>query len=113
MAALRLSAAHLMLACAAAFTAPAGAEDTLRCDGSIVTLGMIAEPVIAKCGQPSRREAEDVPIRARSRSGASTVVGATRIERWTYDRGWGKFPALLTFEQGKLKHIELLTRAPR
>ncbi len=38
-----------------------------------------------------------------------TVAGG-RIERWTYDRGYGQLPALLTFEHGKLKAIELLAR---
>jgi len=44
----------------------------------------------------------------RARTGAVNTVGSTRIERWTYDRGYGQLPALLTFEHGKLKSIELL-----
>ena len=42
-------------------------------------------------------------------SGNSIVTGTTRLERWTYKRGPGQFDALLSFDDGKLVEIELLT----
>jgi hypothetical protein len=87
----------------------AQAEDVIRCQGSLVRAGMIAPQVVAKCGEPKTKDVESVPIRVRRANGSSGVIGATQIERWTYDRGAGQFPALLTFEEGKLKSIELLT----
>jgi hypothetical protein len=86
----------------------ASADDSLRCGSVLVTLGMVTDQVLAKCGEPQSKSAEDVPVKARARTGAVNTVGATRIERWTYDRGYGQLPALLTFEHGKLKSIELL-----
>jgi hypothetical protein len=86
----------------------ATADDSLRCGSVLVTLGMVMDQVLAKCGEPQSKSAEDVPVKARARTGAVNTVGSTRIERWTYDRGYGQLPALLTFEHGKLKSIELL-----
>jgi hypothetical protein len=87
----------------------AGAQDVMRCKGSIVDRGMTAPEVLAKCGEPKAREEESVPIRVRRANGSSGIVGTTEIARWTYDRGAGQFPALLTFEDGKLTGIRLLT----
>jgi len=86
------------------------ADEVMRCGSALVNVGMIADQVVAKCGEPKSREVEDVPIRQRTRNGAVNTTGSTRIERWTYDRGYGQFPALLRFEEGKLKSIELQTR---
>jgi hypothetical protein len=85
-------------------------DDVLRCGGQLVTVGMIAPQVVAKCGEPLAKEVEDVPVRVRGRNGAVTSSGTTRVERWTYDRRDGSFPALLTFEEGKLKSVELITK---
>lgn len=88
----------------------AGAQDTIRCKSALVTVGMIAAEVLARCGDPEHKDVQSVPVRARRANGSSSVIGTTQIERWTYDRGPGQFPAVLTFEQGKLKDVELITR---
>ena len=88
----------------------ANADDSLRCGNALVTLEMVTDQVLAKCGEPQSKATEEVPVRARARTGAVNTVGSTRIERWTYDRGYGQLPVLLTFEHGKLKSIELLAR---
>jgi Protein of unknown function (DUF2845) len=85
----------------------AAAEDVMRCGTTLVSVGMVAPEILAKCGEPASKEVEDVPIRMRGSPGAK--VGVTRVERWTYDFGYGKFKRLLKFEDGKLKSIELLT----
>ena len=91
-------------------TCTAGADDVLRCrNGKLVQVGMVAAEVEARCGSPSSRTAEEVPIRARTQSGNSIVTGTTRLERWTYKRVPGQFDALLSFDDGKLVEIELLT----
>jgi hypothetical protein len=90
--------------------AAASADDSLRCGNLIVSIGMVADQVVAKCGEPTSKSTEEVPTRTRSRGGAMQTLGNTRIERWTYDRGYGQLPAFLTFEHGKLKSIELLAR---
>ena len=94
----------------ALFASTAFADDSLRCGNAIIDVGMVVEQVIDRCGQPKSKVVEDVPVRQRTKNGAVNTIGTTRVERWTYDRGYGQFPALLTFEAGELKSIELLTR---
>ncbi len=65
--------------------------------------------VLEMCGSPKTRIIEEVPVRARGASGFSRFIGITLIEQWVYDRGWGKFPAVLWFQDGKLKRIEYMT----
>ena len=101
-----LAAAAMALAGAVA----ANADDSLMCSNSLVTVGMVAGEIVARCGEPKTIAAEDIPIRVRNANGTVGTAGIQHIERWTYDRGYGKFPALLTFEEGKLRSIELLTR---
>ena len=98
----------IMLSVAFTIAGAGRADDSLRCGSVLVTVGMVADQVFAKCGEPQSRAVEEVPVKARARTGAVNTVGSTRIERWTYDRGYGQLPALLTFEHGKLKSIELL-----
>ncbi|HET8697403.1 MAG TPA: DUF2845 domain-containing protein [Gammaproteobacteria bacterium] len=100
----------VLLAVAAWAGESAGADHVLRCGGELVRVGMVAPQVLAKCGEPTSKAVEDVPVRARGRNGAVTSVGVTRVERWTYDKVPGQFPALLTFEEGKLKSLELITK---
>ena len=100
----------LLFSIALAIAGVATADDSLRCGPSLVTLDMVMSQVLAKCGEPQSKSTEEVPVKARARTGAVNTVGTTRIERWTYDRGYGQSFALLTFEHGKLKRIELLAR---
>ncbi|HVY64357.1 MAG TPA: DUF2845 domain-containing protein [Gammaproteobacteria bacterium] len=98
---------HLaVVAMLASWWAPdAGADESLRCGNALVTVGMVAAEVVARCGQPGDRHVTEASQRTRG-SGTRSV----RVERWTYDRGYGQFPALLTFSGGRLQSIELLTR---
>ena len=64
--------------------------------------------VLAVCGSPKTRIIEEVPVRARGASGFSRFIGITLAEQWVYDRGWGKFPAVLWFQDGKIQRIEYL-----
>jgi uncharacterized protein DUF2845 len=98
----------ILLLIGLAIAGAAAADDSLRCGTGLVTLDMVMDQVLAKCGEPQSKSTEEVPVKARARTGAVNTVGTTRIERWTYDRGYGQLPALLTFEHGKLKSIELL-----
>ena len=100
----------LAFAFALATAARVSADDALRCGNAIVTTGMVATEVAAKCGEPTSKSTEETPVTTRSRRGTVKTAAGGRIERWTYDRGYGKLPALLTFEHGKLKSIELLPR---
>jgi len=98
-----------ILALATAAAPSAGAVDTLRCGNSLIDPGMSKAEVEAKCGKPDHTEMERVPVLARNSAGAAIRIGETTIERWTYQRG-RRLPARLTFEDGRLERIELLTR---
>jgi hypothetical protein len=90
----------------------ARADDTLRCrNGRLIHVGMVDAVVIGRCGEPKSRTIGEAPVLARNP--ARGTVAATgeviRTERWIYERGRGQFDAMLTFENGKLQSIELLT----
>jgi Protein of unknown function (DUF2845) len=97
-------------ACAAhASYAAADEIDGFRCRNSLVYEGLSSTEVIGKCGEPATREVLAEPIRARFPSGAFQIVGTRTIEHWIYEREPGQFPARLTFEEGELRKIELLS----
>jgi len=99
----------VLAACLLGASFTAHGDDTMRCGGAIIKVGMIAGEVLAKCGEPKSKSIEEIPIRARNPNGAVNVVGTAKVETWVYDRGYGQFPGELKFEEGKLKSIEYLT----
>ena len=88
--------------------ATANAAGSLRCQGKIIRAGFHAAYVLAICGPPEYQLIEEVPARARTVTGFSRFIGIAVSERWIYDRGWGKFPVVLEFHEGKLRRIEFL-----
>ena len=107
----RMLPLHCAIAASVASFAPhASADDVVRCrNGRLVNVGMVSAEVVARCGEPRSRTAEEIPVRARLRSGAVIQTGTTKAERWIYERGQGQFDAQLTFEDDKLVRIDLLT----
>jgi hypothetical protein len=88
----------------------ASGEDTIRCrNGRLINVGMTASDVSSRCGEPKSRTVEEIPVMARLPTGAVRQTGTTHAERWIYGRGQGQFDAILTFEDGKLLRIDLLT----
>lgn len=84
------------------------ADDVLRCGSKLVSPGVDIEFVLRQCGEPTERVKESVPQLARRANGTTYVTGSINVERWTYDRGSSRFPALLKFEEGKLVSIEFV-----
>ena len=102
--------AALVFAAASWISFGASAEDTIRCrNGRLVNVGMTATEVSEKCGDPKSRTVEEIPVNARLPNGAVRQTGTTHAERWIYARGQGQMDAMLTFEDGKLKRIDLVT----
>lgn len=89
---------------------PAGADGTLRCKGKLVDVGDNAAAVLSLCGKPVKRIVTQIPVRVGMRSGFTRIHGVTVHEQWIYDRGWGKFPALLHVDGGVVRRIEYLSR---
>jgi len=101
----------LVAGVAGSITFGATAEDTIRCrNGRLVNVGMTASEVSSRCGDPKSRTVEEIPVLARLPTGAVRQTGTTHAERWIYGRGQGQMDALLTFEDGRLLRIELLTQ---
>ena len=96
----------LLLACLAlSYTSAANADSTLRCKGRIIKVGVPAAYVLSECGEPQNQVFQESVGRA------ATVAGASRLfvafsEQWVYDRGWGRFPAVLVFLDGTLRRID-------
>ncbi len=86
----------------------ADAYGSLRCQGKIIDPGATMAQVLTMCGSPKNRIIEEVPVRTRVASGFSRFIGITLTEQWVYDRGWGKFPAVLWFQDGNVQRIEYL-----
>ncbi len=98
-----------MLGLMLCYCGAADAYGSLRCQGKIIDPGVTMAQVLAMCGSPKTRIIEEVPVRARVASGFSRFIGFTTTEQWVYDRGWGRFPAVLTFHDGKLRRIDYLS----
>ena len=88
----------------------ADAHGSLRCDGRLIKVGASASQVAALCGEPSQRITSRVPVRAGGVTGFARFVGYSTSEQWVYDRGWGKFPAVLHFDDGIIRRIDYLPR---
>ena len=101
----RLTVLALMLC----YCGAADAYGPLRCQGKIIDPGVTMAQVLALCGPPKTRIIEEVPVRAGVAGGFSRFIGFTTIEQWVYDRGWGRFPAVLWIQDGRLKRIEYLS----
>jgi hypothetical protein len=84
----------------------ANAQRPMRCDGRLVDPGDPLAQVLALCGDPAEQFIEEVPIRARNVDGTTRVIGFTLNVRLVYARGWGRFPAVLQFEDGVLQRID-------
>jgi len=101
----------LVVGVASSMAFGANADDTVRCrNGRLVNVGMTADEVSTRCGEPKSRTVEEIPVLARLPTGATRQTGTTQAERWIYGRGQGQMDALLTFEDGKLRRIDLITQ---
>jgi hypothetical protein len=99
----------LLLACLAlCYTSAANAEPSLRCKGRIIRVGVPAGYILSECGPPANQTLQETTARAGTFNGSSRIVGLTLSEQWIYERGWGRFPAVLYFLDGTLRRIEYL-----
>lgn len=88
----------------------AEAYGSLRCKGKIIDEGMSMHKVLSLCGEPKSRRSEAAPVRHRNAIGFSSFSGVSSTQVWEYDRGWGKFPVVLRFEDETLKRVEYGSR---
>jgi hypothetical protein len=88
----------------------AHAYGSLRCKGQFIDVGDNVADVLSLCGEPSERIVTQVPVRVGNALGFTRAAGYTAAEQLIYDRGWGKFPAVLYIDDGKVQRIEYLSR---
>jgi hypothetical protein len=98
----------LLLAGLALYAGAASAQPSLRCGGRIMRIGVPAAYVLAECGEPDNQVFQESVARAGTVRDSSRIVGLALSEQWIYDRGWGRFPAVLVFLDGTLRRIEFL-----
>jgi hypothetical protein len=104
---------RLQLACSLAVALVAGpsrADDSIRCDGGLVTAGDTTLDLVAKCGPPALREERLVERTAVLRDADPGVSREIRdigvVERWTYNFGPNRFIEFVTVGGGKVRHVE-------
>jgi hypothetical protein len=86
----------------------ADAYGSLRCKGKIIEAGATRATVLALCGAPDLHVTEHAPVRAGSVLGGSRFIGIALDEQWVYDRGFGKFAAVLIFFDGRIQQVDYL-----
>jgi hypothetical protein len=90
------------------YTSAASAAPSLRCNGRIIRVGVPAAYVLSECGAPENQVLQESTARVGTLAGSSRIIGLTLSEQWIYDRGWGRFPAVLVFLDGTLRRIDFL-----
>ena len=88
----------------------ADAYGSLRCKGRLIDVGHSAAAVLKLCGEPAKRMVMQVPARTGTRRGFTQFSGFVTSEQWVYERGYGKFPAVLHVEDGVIRRIDHLSR---
>ena len=83
------------------------AEDTIfRCGGESVSVGDSRYTVQKLCGKPSRSESVAKEKKKKEPKGSTTKSSSGKAQKFYYDRGYGDFVYVLTFEKDTLKKIE-------
>jgi hypothetical protein len=91
--------------------APARAE-SLRCNGTIASVGDSRLSVLHKCGEPAMRDTYCAPayfahsLNLVPYPVASAFVPCLPVDEWVYDRGPGHLMATVRFRYGVVQAIE-------
>jgi len=89
---------------------PAIADDTVfRCGAESVSIGDTRYSVQKICGKPSRSESVAKTSKGKKQTqpkGSASTSSSGKVQKWYYDRGYGDFVYVLTFEKDILKKIE-------
>ena len=89
---------------------PAIAEDTVfRCGAESVSIGDSRYTVQNICGKPARSESVGKTSKEKKQKqpqGSTSKSYSGKVQQCYYDRGYGDFVYVLTFEKDVLKKIE-------
>ena len=99
-----------VLAFSAGGIIPSFAEDTVfRCGAESVSVGDSRYTIQKICGNPSRSESVGKTSKGKKQKqpkGSTSKSSPGKVQKWYYDRGYGDFVYVLTFEKDVLKKIE-------
>lgn len=83
---------------------PAWPVSPMRCGGNVIQRGYTFFEVLERCGRPDLEYAWDEHY----------VPGVpARVTEWVYEQGTNRFRRVLTFEEGRLRTIELRPKPER
>lgn len=97
---------NALLAATCLLAAPLVSAETIRCGNLLVDETATVEELLRKCGEPDLRETHLQDVWARNPNGGTRVVGQTRTEYLTYDRGTQQKAIRVTIIDGKIRSIE-------
>lgn len=82
--------------------------DSFVCGQWIISEDLSPADIKKKCGAPDSMTSETADVRGPGAiKDAAIKYGTTTIERWTYRRGAGAAPMVVTIVDGKVKSILL------
>ena len=91
---------------AALIMTPAQA-DNFRCGKWIATVDLSVAELLSRCGEPASRETRVEDVLSRNfNTGLMYKTGESIVETWTYLRGSGASPMVVTIVDGKIRSIE-------
>lgn len=93
-------------AIAGLLAATVASGETIRCGSYLVDESASVEELLSKCGEPDQRETKFDDVWARNADGGTRVVGQTKTEYLTYDRGTQQAAIRVTIVDGKIRSIE-------
>jgi hypothetical protein len=89
------------------------ADTIFRCGGENVSVGDSKYSVQKICGKPSRSESAGTTGKSKKQKEPKETTSKSssgKSQKWYYDRGYGDYVYVLTFEKDVLKKIETSSR---
>ncbi len=88
------------------FISPCFAEtEVFKCGNELVSVGDSKLKVAQMCGDPDSKEQVGTSIQP-AQNLEVPEVDKLKMEQWQYNRGYGDYVYILTFEAGVLKRID-------
>jgi hypothetical protein len=103
-----------LLALVALLPAVGRGDDSIRCDGGVVSVGDSKLDLLGKCGEPVYREAKieerGAWIRGEPKGATAGETVTVSVERWTFDFGPQRFSGIVTIEATRVVAVEYGSR---
>ncbi|WP_224981856.1 DUF2845 domain-containing protein [Geomonas agri] len=90
-------------------SAPAYADETVRCKGGIVSVGDSAGEVLAKCGQPATTtQSSKKVVQKDQQSSPTRSITNIIVDNWIFNFGPNEFQYQLELQDGRVSRIQSL-----